>query len=158
MKTIVAITSQNKKTVTKHVGKCLNFLIYTIENEEVTNKRVLELQPNEILKNIIHDDQNLNSNYWIYDVNILLSGSMGSGARDHLAKKNVAAFIVKEKDPDITIEKLIDGTLEAFVPAAAHHNGRGNCNHDHDHDHSHEGGCNHHHNHDHGEGGCHHHQ
>lgn len=156
MKTTVAITSQNKKTVTNHAGKCLNFLIYTIENDEITNKRVIELQADEILKHTIQKDQNIDSNNWLFDVNILLTGSMGNSAKEYLARQNVAAFIIREKDPEITIEKLINGTLEAFVPAVQQGNGRGNCNnhhHHHHHEHNHEGGCNH----NHGEGGCHHH-
>jgi len=30
MKTIVAVTAQNRKTIFEHAGKCKNFLIYTI--------------------------------------------------------------------------------------------------------------------------------
>ncbi len=152
MKTTVAITSQNKKTVTKHAGKCLNFLIYTIENDEITNKTVLELQVDEILKHTIQEDRDIDSNNWLFDVNILLTGSMGNSAKEYFTRQNVAAFIIKEKDPEITIEKLINGTLEAFVPASNENNGRGNCN-NHHHNHHHEEHCHH----NHGEGGCHHH-
>ncbi len=152
MKTTVAITSQNKKTVTKHAGKCLNFLIYTIEDDKITNKKVIELQADEILKNTIQEDRKIDSNNWLFDVNILLTGSMGNSAKEYFARQNVAAFIIKEKDPEITIEKLIDGTLEAFIPTEQQGNGRGNCN-NHHHNHHHEGGCHH----NHGEGGCHNH-
>jgi predicted Fe-Mo cluster-binding NifX family protein len=45
---------------------------------------------------------------------------------------NVAAYVIQEKDPDTAVEKLLNGTLEAFEPDSHHH--------DH-HEHVHEGSC-----------------
>ena len=71
MKTIVAVTFQNKKTIFNHTGKCRNYLIYTIK---------------------------------------------GNGAIDKLAKYGIACYKIEESDPDIAINKLINGTLEAMSP------------------------------------------
>ena len=131
MKTIVAITSQNKKTITKHAGQCRNFLIYTIENDKVTNKRILELGSDETLKYTFHEDSSKDPKNLIFDVDILITGSIGEGGINRLAKQNVTAYIVDEKDPDIAIDKLIKGTLEAFAPVSHSNGGCGHHHHKH---------------------------
>ena len=128
MKTIVAITSQNKKTITKHAGQCRNYLIYTIENDKITNKRILELGSDETLKYTFHEDSSKDPKNLIFDVDILITGSIGEGGINRLAKQNVTAYIVEEKDPEIAVEKLIKGTLEAFSPVS---HSLGGCNHKH---------------------------
>jgi len=141
METIVAVTSQNKKTVTKHAGECRNYLIYTIKNNEIVFKKVLELHDNEILKYTFHEDKSANPKNLLYDVDILLTGSIGPGGVNRLANQNVTAYVIKEKDPDIAIEKLIKGTLEAFAPISHGKHSHGhdekceNCNGNHDHNH-----------------------
>ena len=130
MKTVVAITSQNKKTVTKHAGECRNYLVYTIDNDSIIDKKVLELQDNEILKYTFHEDKSANPKNLLFDVDFLLTGSIGHGGVNKLAKQNVTAYIIKEKDPEIAIDKLMKGTLEAFAPVS--HN-KGGCGHHHHH-------------------------
>ena len=128
MKTIVAVTSQNKRTVTNHAGKCTVFIMYTIENDEITSKRILELEPDESLKYIFHKDQTNSPKNVLLDSDILLSGSMGEGMVNKLAVQNVAAYVIKEKDPDFAVEKLIKGTLEAFAPIS-HRRHKRTCDH-----------------------------
>ncbi len=124
MQTIVAVTSQNKKTVTKHAGECRNYIIYSIKNNVITSKKVLELNDNEILKYTFHEDKSNNPKNLLYDVDILLTGSIGPGGVDRLANQNVTAYVINEKDPDIAVQKLINGTLEAFAPVSNHKNRR----------------------------------
>lgn len=139
MKIKVAITSQNKRTVTKHAGECRNFLVYTIEDEKVISKEVLSLESNQTLKYTFHEDPSEIPFNHIYEMDILLTGSIGVGGVKKLAVNNVAAYVILEKDPDAAIEKLLNGTLEAVE---THHHGP------HDHDHHH-----HHHSHEHSHGG-----
>ncbi len=124
MKTIVAVTSQNKKTVTNHAGRCTNYTIFTIENDKISDTRMVELKDNETLRFTFHDDENTNPKNLLFDVDILLSGSIGKGVIEKLTTQNVAAYIIKEKDPTLAVEKLINGTLEAFAPISHR---RGNC-------------------------------
>ncbi len=131
METIVAVTSQNKKTVTKHAGECRNYFIYTLKNNKITSKKVLELEDNEILKYTFHEDKSNNPKNILYDVDILLTGSIGPGGVNRLANQNVTAYVINEKDPDIAVDKLIKGTLEAFAPVShkKHHISKcPNCN------------------------------
>ncbi len=132
MKTTVAVTSQNNKTITKHAGECRNYLIYTIDNDTIISKKILELQKNESLKYTFHEDKNENPKNLLYDVDILLTGSIGKGGINRLANQNVIAYLVQEKDPDAAIDKLIKGTLEAFAPVS-HAKGGGCGSHNHHH-------------------------
>jgi len=134
MRAIIAITSQNKKTITKHAGQCKNYLIYTIDQDMVISKKVLELTETETLHNTFHGIPNKNPKSILFDVDILLTGSIGKGAINRLARQNVTAYIVKEKDPEIAVQNLIKGTLEIFAPISHEDIG---CNHDHHHHHHH---------------------
>ncbi len=153
MKIKVAITSQNKRTVTKHAGECRNFLIYTIEDEKVISKEIMTLEANRTLKYTFHEDPSEIPFNPVYDMDILLSGSIGRSGVNKLAMNNVAAYVIQEKDPDVAIEKLLNGTLEAFEPVSHRHqhNHDQHKHHHHQHEHSHGGGgcgggnCGHHH-------------
>ena len=39
----IAVTSQNRRTITEHAGKCRKFWVYDIEQGQVTGKTLLEL-------------------------------------------------------------------------------------------------------------------
>ncbi|MDX1828044.1 MAG: NifB/NifX family molybdenum-iron cluster-binding protein [Lutibacter sp.] len=127
MKTLVAITAQNRKTIFEHAGKCRNFLVYTIKNNVITDKKLLELKKEEILHNVLHD---VNTTSVLYDVDILLTRGIGNGAIQKLAKHNVACYKIEETDPDMAIDKLIKGTLEAVAPVS-HESSGCNCGHGH---------------------------
>ncbi|VAW24756.1 hypothetical protein MNBD_BACTEROID04-1512 [hydrothermal vent metagenome] len=132
MKTIVAVTAQNRKTVFEHAGMCTNFLIYTINNNIIENKKLLELPKEESLHNVFHGNTNGSV---LFDVDILLTGGIGNGAIQKLANHNVACYKIEEKDPDKAIHKLINGTLEAVSPIS-HDKSGCNCDGDH-HNHNH---------------------
>ena len=133
MKTLVAITSHNRKSITEHAGRCRNFYIYTIVNDSIVKKELLELSSGETLHEVFHGEKPTHS--VLFDVDILLTGGIGNGAIQKLAVNNVACYIIKEKDPDEAIAKLIKGILEAYAPVS--HRGDCNCGHGHDHDHGH---------------------
>ena len=115
MKTIVAVTFQNKKTVSSHAGKCRTYLIYTIHNSMVESKKLLELTIKETLHSFFHNE-NSTKRHILFESDILLTKGIGNGAIEKLAKNGVACYKIEESDPDIAIEKLINGTLEAMAP------------------------------------------
>lgn len=131
MKTLVAITSQNRKSITEHAGRCRNFFIYTIVNDRVVKKELLELSSGETLHEVFHSEKPTHS--VLFDVDILLTGGIGNGAIQKLAVNNVTCYIVREKDPDEAISKLMKGVLEAIAPVSH----KSDCDHHHDHDHGH---------------------
>lgn len=128
MKTIVAVTAQNRKTIFEHAGKCKNFLIYTIADNIVINKKLLELSEEETLHHFFHQEKSdANSANSLFDVDILLTRGIGNGAIQKLAMQNVVCYKIEETDPDTAINKLINGTLEAMSPVSQDKSGC-NCN------------------------------
>ncbi len=124
MKNIVAVTFQNKKSIFNHTGKCRNYLIYTINGAVIESKRLLELSRDETLRIFF---QNENKKHVLLECDILLTRGIGSGAIEKLAKYGIACYKIEETDPDIAIEKLINGTLEAMAPISNEISGC-NCN------------------------------
>jgi predicted Fe-Mo cluster-binding NifX family protein len=128
MSTKIAVSSQNKKTITGHAGKCLHFFIYNVNSEGNFEKESLTLEKDNSLHEGIHG---INRAHPIFDMDILLTLSIGSGAIQKLATKGVTAYNIQENDPDMAIKLLIEGTLKVYS----------------NHSHSHEG-------HQHGHAGC----
>lgn len=118
MKTIVAVTAQNRKTIFEHAGKCRNFLIYTIDDNVIINKNLLELSEEETLHNLFHQENNSNITSSLFDIDILLTRGIGEGAIQKLAMQNVVCYKIEETNPDTAINKLINGTLEAVAPVS----------------------------------------
>jgi predicted Fe-Mo cluster-binding NifX family protein len=141
MKTIVAVASQNKKIIFEHAGKCRNFIIYTINDDIVESKKILELEKDETLHNASHNE-NKTFTSTLFDVDILLTRGIGNGLIQKLARQNVACYKIEETDPDTAIDKLIKGTLEAVAPVS-HEKSGCNCNCGGGHGHNH--GQHHHH-------------
>lgn len=118
MKTIIAVSSQNKRTISQHAGACRNYYIYEIENDKVISKELLSLEKNETLKYTFHEDDSENPQNKLFHVNIILTGGIGAGATAKLAIRDIKAYVIEEKDPDTAIEKIIKGELQAVIPAA----------------------------------------
>ena len=133
----VAITSQNKKTVFEHAGKCTRFLVYHIKDNTLIDKKVLEITKEESLHNFFHNHSTeIEVKNPLEGVNMLLTGGIGDGAIRKLANVGIATHLIEEKDPDLAIEKLLNGTL------AAKRTGNCNCScsggeHKHEHKHGH---------------------
>ena len=126
MKTIVAVTFQNKKTIFNHTGKCRNYLIYTLKDSIIESRRLLELSINETLHSFFHREEDMKKHI-LFESDILLTKGIGNGAIEKLAKYGVACYKIEESDPDLAINKLINGTLEAMSPISNSVSGC-NCN------------------------------
>ncbi len=119
----IAITSQNRKTVTGHAGKCRKFWIYEIEGGEVKDKRLLELP----IEQSFHETSP-QAPHPLDEVNVLISGGMGNGLQSRLKQKGILAVSTAETDLDRAITDWINGTLKELPPGQLH---------DHDHGHHH---------------------
>ena len=126
MKTIVALTFQNKNTIFNHTGKCRNYLIYTLNDSVIESKRLLELSINETLHSFFQSKSDT-KRHILFDSDILLTRGIGNGAIEKLARYGVACYKINESDPDIAINKLINGTLEGMSPISNSVSGC-NCN------------------------------
>ncbi len=111
----IAVTSQNRKTVTGHAGKCRKFWIYEIENDVIKGKSLLEL-PIEQSFHAHHGE----APHPLDGISALISGGMGTGLRNRLRQKSVVALATAETDPDRAVSAWLNGTLTELPPEARH--------------------------------------
>jgi predicted Fe-Mo cluster-binding NifX family protein len=146
MKAKIAVTTnKNGDKIAEHAGRGVFFKIYEIdEHDGLTDSRVIKVDKEHTLHNLSHNPETNPADHEVLTSQILLTGGIGMGAINKLARMGVRAYIVEEKNPDESIEKLMNNTLRAVDPTTYQHNHH----HHHDHDHHHgegHGDCNHDH-------------
>lgn len=119
----IAVTSQNRKTVTGHAGKCRKFWIYEIDSSLVLHKTLLELPLEQSFHESGHGAPHL-----LDDVNVLISGGMGQSLQFRLKQKGIQAVATPETDPDRAVAAWLAGELEE-LPAEAHEHEHGHGHH-----------------------------
>ncbi len=117
MKTRIAVTAQNKRTISSHAGACRNYYIYEIVDNTIVSKNLLELSKEETLKYTFHEDSSDNPQNKLFDVNIILTGGIGAGSTNKLAARNIKAYVIEEKDPNTAVDLILKGELQAIEPA-----------------------------------------
>lgn len=102
----IAVTSQNRESVTDHAGQCRKFWIYETEFADVVDKRLVELTAEQGL----HDARSLAG------INVLISGGMASAMRYHLKQLGIQAVTTRESDPDRAVAAWLNGSLDEIPP------------------------------------------
>lgn len=98
----IAVTSQNRKTVTKHAGVCRNFWVYNIVNQQIADQQLLELNKDQSFHNCTATvPQPLES------IDVLLTGGMGEGLTQRLARKEIKAVVTEETDPTTAVNHYL---------------------------------------------------
>lgn len=143
MITKVAITSEDKSTISGHIGTCNHFFVYEIDDNGSFTRSSLELNENQILHYSFHEDTSTEPQNPLFEMNMILTTKLGEGAFNNLARHRVAAHQIMEENPDEAIQKLVEGTLQAYRVGDHHHHGGGCCGGggSHQHDHDNHGGC-----------------
>ncbi len=118
----IAVTSQNRKTVTEHAGKCRKFWIYDIEAGSIVGRQLVELGI----------DESFHANHDAFPaplakINALISGSMGTGLHQRLMQQGVKPVITIEEDPDAAVHGFLNNTLEPVQ--VGHHDCAGHAHH-----------------------------
>ncbi len=104
----IAVTSQNRKVITDHAGRCRNFWIFAVESESIVDKKLLELPKEQSFhESSPHDDHPL------HDIDVLIAGGMGKGLVRRLGKRSVHCVITSEEDPDTAVSLYLRGALES---------------------------------------------
>ena len=98
----VAVTSQNRKTVTEHAGKCRKFWIYETHDGRVLSKTLLELP----LEQSLHSSSP-EGGHVLDDVDILVTASIGDGLKQRLNDKGIETIVTDETDPDAVVDALM---------------------------------------------------
>lgn len=131
----IAITSQNRRNVTDHAGRCRNFWIYDIDGERVAAKTLLSLDPTQTLHESGHQiDPRL------AEIQTLLTAGMSANLQRRLQAYGIHAELTELEDPDAAVA--------AYMAARTSHSpgsdpsvgrsaqaGAACCSHGHAHDH-----------------------
>lgn len=122
MKIAIATEGTN---VSGHFGKCENFTIVEIENSNVKSKAVINASGNQhgLLPAFLASN----------NVNVVIAGGMGEGARQNLISNNIEIISGASGNIEEVISAYLNGSLKS--------NDSGCSGHEHSHDHG-EGGCN----------------
>lgn len=106
----IAVTSQNRKTVTDHAGKCRNFWLYRIDNQQVQDKQLIELSKEQSFHECAHAVDPLTP-HPLDDIHVLMTGGLGQGLQNRLKQKNIQAVVTTETDPDQAIFAWLNGAV-----------------------------------------------
>ena len=114
----IAVTSQNRRTITEHAGRCRKFWLFNIENSKIIDKTLIELPKEQAFhESSPHDPHPLD------DIDVLITGGMGQGLIMRLEQKSINGLITKEDNPEKAVLLFLKGSLKSERP------------HQHDHDH-----------------------
>ena len=98
----VAVTSQNRKTVTEHAGKCRKFWIYETRAGRVTGKTLLELP----IEQSLHESP-AGAPHPLDGVDVLITAGIGDGQRQRLLSRGIDTHGTGEENPAAAVEALI---------------------------------------------------
>lgn len=102
----IAVTSQNRKTITEHAGKCRKFWIYEIDGKTVVKKTMLELAKEQSF----HESHGAGP-HPLDGIEVLISGGAGQGLIRRLNNMGIRGLVTVETDPDSAVAHFLDGTL-----------------------------------------------
>lgn len=133
---VAVATGKPGKMINKHLGTAKYFWIYTIEEDKIKYKTMVELSDQHILRTVLHTYPIDFSGHPLEKAEIILSGGLGPGAVQKLFGVGKRAYMIAEKYVDEAMEKLLAGTLQALDPAVHHHHHHhhGHGHHPHSHD------------------------
>ena len=106
----IAVTSQNRHTITEHAGKCRKFWVYEVANRQVTSKQLLELP----LEQSFHESAHTvtpQAAHPLDGVSLLITASAGNGLKASLAQKGMAVCVTSDTDPDHAVAAWLQGML-----------------------------------------------
>ncbi|MGB9496075.1 MAG: NifB/NifX family molybdenum-iron cluster-binding protein [Azonexus sp.] len=112
----IAITSQNRKTITEHAGQCRNFWIYDVEKGAVVGKRLVELA----IEQSFHASHHQLAAP-LAEINVLITASMGSGLYSRLKQSGILPLVTLENDPDTAVGAFLENRLDRLPIDHNHH-------------------------------------
>ena len=109
----IAVTSQNRKTITSHAGKCRKFWVYEVVDREVKTRNLLELP----IEQSFHESNHA-APHPLNVVNVLICGGLGAGLQNRLKQKGILAVATAETDPDQAVAAWLACSLVELAPDA----------------------------------------
>ena len=99
------VTSQNKRDITTHPGKCRKFWRYETDGDKVIEKMLIEVEK----ENIFSQSGTVIEKLLPFDV--IITREMGDGLRQKLMNRGV--FVYQVDDPDMTPDAVVEQFIQA---------------------------------------------
>ncbi len=107
----IAVTSQNRKSITEHAGRCRKFQLFEIEEGRIISKELVELPKEQSFhESSPHEPHPLDV------VDVLISGGMGNGMIRRLGNKGITGVITSLSDPETAVKLYLEGKLQSEEP------------------------------------------
>ena len=107
----IAVTSQNRKAITEHAGRCRKFRVFDVENNKIVNRELLELPKEQAFhESSPHESHPLDG------IDVLIAGGLGQGLMMRLERKGISGLVTKETDPEKAALLYLGGSLESEQP------------------------------------------
>lgn len=132
----IAVATSDRKHISKHLGRCKYFAIYTISPESVQDKQIIEnkfthhrqqeiklgapIQGEFPHKGEKHGHHHHNHSHKglidaIADCQVVLAGGMGQRLMNDLREAGISAYVVDDDaEIDVIIDKYIKGELQVL--------------------------------------------
>ena len=94
----IAVTSQNRKNVTEHAGRCRKFWIFSIENNKIVDKQLLEFPKEQAFH-----ESSAHAPHPLDDIDVLIAGGMGEGLMARLERRGIKSVVTQEDDPEAAV-------------------------------------------------------
>ena len=88
----IAVTSQNRREITEHAGRCRNFWVFDVEDGRVAGRNLLELP-----KEASFHDSSPHAVHPLDGVDVLIAGGMGSGLQARLRARESRPWSLRRK-------------------------------------------------------------
>ncbi|MBP9906862.1 MAG: hypothetical protein KBF66_15000 [Rhodoferax sp.] len=119
----IAITSQNRQSITGHAGKCRKFWVYNVVDQQITGKQLIELAMAQSFHEVAHALQPSVS-HPLDDIQVLITAGLGRGLQNRLLQKGIRAVATSETEPDQAVTAWLAGQLVEIAAEShegAHH-------------------------------------
>ena len=107
----IAVASQNRKTITGHTGRCRRFWIFRIDDDQITDRSLLELSREQSF----HETPG-SASHPLDGVDVLITGGMGQPLVARLGRRGTEALVTSETDPERAVRAYLAGTLAVELP------------------------------------------
>ena len=102
----IAVPTKEGNQIDSHFGHCEFYSIFTIENNKVVNKQILQSpQGCGCKSDIAYDLAKM-------DVHIMLAGGIGNGAVNKLAEQKIEVIRNCKGDVDLLVEDYLKGNIQ----------------------------------------------
>jgi len=102
----IAVPTKQGNSIDEHFGHCEYYSIFTVENNKVTNKQILQSPQGCGCKS------NIAADLAKMGVSIMIAGGMGNGAVNKLAEQNITVVRNCKGDVDMLVKEYLAGNIK----------------------------------------------